>query len=315
MPAAGIDLTPREKLMSLDERKRCLDIFIKQLGITKLRFTGGEPTLSNQLVPLVAHARQAAGASLTSIGITSNGLLLSTQLDALVAAGLTSVNISLDSLHEQQFGLMTRRDGKQLYKVLAVVYEAIAKGLAVKINCVLMRGSNDAELGAFVALTKDVPLDVRFIELMPFDGNEWHKDKLVGYVEAVQRLASEHNIFLEKQTDAKSTNKHDTTKWYRASSQHLGRVGFISSMTKHFCAGCDRLRITADGKLKVCLFGEEGLSLLQSFRCSEPSKLSNEQIVQQIGAAVKKKKAALGGFGDAEMLAKTSNRPMITIGG
>lgn len=176
MPADGVNLTPRDQLLTFEERKRVIDIFA-HLGITKVRFTGGEPTLSKDLLPLIAACRNYD--TINSIGMTTNAILLSqTQIQNLVAAGLTSINISLDSLNAAKFAKMSRRDGKGMMKVLGAIYASVRAGLKVKVNCVLMRGINDDELTKFIDLTKDTNVDVRFIELMPFDGNEWSPSKV-----------------------------------------------------------------------------------------------------------------------------------------
>ena len=365
MPENGVDLTERDGLMTVDEQKRLISVFTK-LGVTKIRFTGGEPTLNKQLPELIRHASQcldlSGPMSYGTIGMTTNGLVLQSQLRNLADAGLTSVNISLDTLQPEKFASITRRDKKGLYKVLASIYAGLSiqhprRGpLAVKVNVVLMRGFNDDEIADFVEMTRHEQLDVRFIELMPFAGNKWSASSFMGYQEALERLQLGNEYTSSSSSSGSSTNRnrgksgnaanssgasdrfysgsggvgigeggvklvrddvefndpHDTTKWYRAEG-HKGRVGFITSMSNHFCGGCNRLRITADGKLKVCLFGEEGLSLRDTFR----SGATDEQVVSLIGQSVKGKKAVLGGHGTSspEELATKSNRPMILIGG
>lgn len=190
MPEHGVKLTAKERLMTLEERKRAISLFVDQ-GINKLRFTGGEPTVSNQLSELISFARER----ISFVAITSNGIMLRDQLRGLLDAGLTSVNISLDTLEEKKFAAITRRDGKLLRKVMASIYGAVAAGLPVKVNIVIMRGTNDDEMHRFVALTKDMPIDVRFIELMPFDGNEWSPTSFVGYLEIIDRLRMEQVPF------------------------------------------------------------------------------------------------------------------------
>ncbi len=275
-----------------------------------------------------------------SIGITTNGLVLTSQLDKLVNAGLTHVNISLDTLVPEKFATITRRESKSINKVLAAIYASIAKveefnnkvdgeglGLrSVKVNCVLMRGFNDDELSSFIRLSRDMPVDIRFIELMPFQGNQWEKEKMVTYIEAIDKLKEQGSFqyliiltrFLTRlltgvillKDSTSPIDKHDTTKWYRV-ADHKGRIGFITSMSNHFCSGCNRLRITADGKLKVCLFGDESLSLIDRLRDND----NDEEIIGHISAAVKRKKKALGGHTLANSLDAKTNRPMILIGG
>ena len=277
MPEDGVSLTPNDKLLTLAERKRLIDVFAG-LGVTKLRFTGGEPTVSKQLVELVQHARDIG--TIKSIGITTNGLNLKnrfalnsaaarfmgadgdqqTLLDALIASGMTNVNISLDTLDEDKFATITRRDKGGLARTLSAIYYAASKLStssssgdsnlrSVKVNCVLMRGINDCEVAAFVGLARELPIDVRFIELMPFSGNRWEREKFVPYTEVVEGLENAHGIQLAKWLpfeggSSSSSVRHDvdssdTTKWYSLRGG-AGRVGFITSMTSHFCSSCNR---------------------------------------------------------------------------
>eukprot|EP00605_Chrysophyceae_sp_TOSAG23-4_P001921 GSChrysophyteH1.ASY1.ANO1.2121.1 assembled CDS len=311
MPAEGVQLTPRTELPTLEERRRLIDIFI-HLGVKKLRFTGGEPTVSNQLLPLLQHCSPSV---IESMGITTNGFSLKRQLPKLVQAGLKSVNISLDSLQEEKFARLTRRSGSAMLRVLSSLYAAVDAGLKTKLNCVLMAGTNDDELGDFVMLTRDTPIDVRFIEFMPFDGNKWSSSGLMSYGDAIARLEHEHGIILEKEhLSSTGGNLHkdpnDTTKWFRAPG-HLGRVGFITTMTDHFCNSCNRLRLTADGMLKVCLFGQDQLNLVACLR----SGMSNGEVIKHVAEAIRRKDARLGGQANAIDLVNAENRSMIKIGG
>lgn len=195
MPEEGVTLTPSEQLMTLEERKRLISIFTG-LGVNKLRFTGGEPTVSKQLGDLIKHASGICATDgsrvLHSIGMTTNGLVLKDKLDGLIHNGLTSINISLDTLSASKFAAISRRDQKGHTRVLSAIYAAVAKGLPVKVNVVLMRGTNDMEIADFIQLTKEVKLDVRFIELMPFDGNEWSDEKFIGFHEVIDKMKAEH---------------------------------------------------------------------------------------------------------------------------
>eukprot|EP01039_Chlorochromonas_danica_P001297 gene1296-1416_t len=302
MPEHGVPLTANDRLMTTEERKKAISLFSK-LGVNKIRFTGGEPTVSNQLSELIAYTKQ----HVPTIGMTSNGILLSDRLRGLVQAGLSSVNISLDTLQEDKFGRITRRDGKLLRRVFSSIYKAVSLGLPVKVNCVVIRGLNDEEIADFARLTQELPVDCRFIEIMPFDGNEWNPQRFVSYREIIQRLLDQ-GIELNK---VNQLDRHDTTKWYRMNSTAMGRIGFISSMSSNFCGGCNRLRLTADGKLKVCLFGDDETDLLKPIR----EESSDDELAQIILQAVQRKKAALGGHPDLTDLAAARNRPMILIGG
>ena len=255
--------------------------------------------------------------------------MVKSQLIKLVEAGLTHINISLDTLIPEKFEAISRRDKRWLARVLSAVYAAIEAGLVVKINCVLIRGVNDDEIKSFVELSRESPVNVRFIELMPFDGNKWDDRKLITYFEMMDVL-KQQGIGLVREP---KKDPHDTTKWYRphylpdntqggrpdgptsgeseAHEAFEGRLGFITSMSSNFCGGCNRLRLTADGKIKVCLFGNDELNLLEALREGK----TNEEIIAMISGAVSKKEKALGGHKTLTDLAGSKNRPMILIGG
>ncbi len=190
--------------------------------------------------------------------------------------GLTHANISLDTLQHDKFQEITRRKGlSQVMKAIDHASELLPQG-NVKVNCVVMKGFNDNELRDFILLTKDKPVDIRFIEWMPFNDNGWNKDRFLSYDDMMRRITSDdHTIRGEQEASMQGLSAfdlvrledgpNDTTKWWQAPN-HVGRVGFITSMTQHFCGSCNRLRITADGQLKVCLFGSAEVSLIDSMR-------------------------------------------------
>jgi len=213
------------------------------------------------------------------------------------------VNLSLDSLVPSKFELITRRHGHE--RVLACLQAVLDSGFpSVKLNCVVTRGVNDDELLDFVALTRERPVNVRFIEYMPFDGNAWSSRKMVSYAEMLDRVRAAHPG-LERERDAAS----EVAKNYRLPG-HVGSVSFITSMSSHFCGGCNRLRLMADGALKVCLFGDAEVSLRDAMR----SGLSDADLGALITAALLRKKAAHAGIPVAQ-LASQPNRPMVRIGG
>lgn len=229
--------------------------------------------------------------------------LLSLSCPALRAAGLTAVNISLDSLVPAKFELLTRRLGHD--RVLASIDTALAAGFTpVKVNCVVMRGVNDDELLDFVALTRDRAINVRFIEYMPFDGNAWQPKKMVSYADMRAAVTAAHPD-VRRLDDAPD----EVAKNFRVPG-HVGTVSFITSMSAHFCAGCTRLRLLADGALKVCLFGATEVSLRDALR----GGADDAALRQLIGAAVRRKKAAHAGIPVAQ-LSSQPNRPMVRIGG
>jgi len=248
-------------------------------------------------------ARLGALPGLRDLGITSNGIVLAKKLPALRAAGLTAVNISLDSLVPAKFELLTRRQGHD--RVLASIDAALALGYApVKLNCVIMRGVNDDELLDFVALTKDRNINVRFIEYMPFDGNAWAAQKMVPYAE-MRGVVVQAHPGMARLDDLPD----EVAKNFRLPG-HVGSVSFITSMSSHFCAGCSRLRLLADGALKVCLFATAETSLRDPLRAGA----DDAALAEVVGAAVARKKLAHDGVPTAQLVRK-SNRAMIRIGG
>ncbi|KAJ5450233.1 Molybdenum cofactor biosynthesis protein 1 [Penicillium daleae] len=338
MPEEGIELSPPARLLTSPEIVYLSSLFVSQ-GVTKIRLTGGEPTVRKDIVPLMQDIGKLRQYGLRELCLTTNGISLHRKLDPMVEAGLTGVNLSLDTLDPFQFQIMTRRKGfdavmKSIDRILEM--NKAGAGIKLKINCVVMRGMNDREIVPFVELGREKPIEVRFIEYMPFDGNKWNKGKMFSYQEMLAVIREKYPN-LEKVQD----HKNDTSKTYQVPGFE-GRVGFITSMTHNFCGTCNRLRLTSDGNLKVCLFGNAEVSLrdiirkendgqpideaaanqLQlmetvqaAARLSDEGGLVNErerQILDIIGMAVKRKKAKHAGMGQLENM---KNRPMILIGG
>ncbi|KAL7334913.1 hypothetical protein PS15p_200469 [Mucor circinelloides] len=278
MPEEGVPLTPDDQLLRKEEILRLARLFVSQ-GVTKIRLTGGEPTVRPDIIELVQHLGQLKQHGLQSLAMTSNGIALKRKLPALVEGGLDTLNVSLDTLDPHLFQIMTRRKGFD--KVTGAIDEAVRLGMPhVKINTVVMRGVNDQEVLNFAAYTKENPVNVRFIEYMPFDGNKWNRDKLVPFKELIDRIETIYG-----RLDKLGDGMNDTTKHYQVPG-YQGKLGFITSMTEHFCGTCNRLRITADGNIKVCLFGNAEVSLRDMIRQGK----TDEELLEIIGAAVKKKK-------------------------
>ncbi|KAL6964799.1 GTP 3',8-cyclase, mitochondrial [Sarracenia purpurea var. burkii] len=298
MPAEGVDLTPSPRLLSQKEIIRLANLFVSS-GVDKIRLTGGEPTIRKDIEEICLQLSNLNG--LKTLAMTTNGITLARKLPKLKECGLSALNISLDTLIPAKFEFMTRRKGHE--RVMESINAAIDFGYnPVKVNCVVMRGFNDDEICDFVELTREKPINVRFIEFMPFDGNVWNVKKLVPYSEMLDRVD-------KRFTGLNRIQDHptDTAKNFRIDG-HLGTVSFITSMTEHFCAGCNRLRLLADGNFKVCLFGPSEVSLRDPLRHGA----DDNELKQIIGAAVKRKKVSHSGMFD---IAKTPNRPMIHIGG
>lgn len=340
MPEEGVPQSPQRELLTTPEIVLLSSVFVSQ-GINKIRLTGGEPTIRKDILPLMQQLGNLRPYGLRELCLTTNGIALHRKLEGMVEAGLTGVNLSLDTLDPFQFQIMTRRKGfdavmRSMDKVLEL--NRHGAGIKLKINCVVMRGVNDREILPFIEMTREKDIEIRFIEYMPFDGNKWNKNKMVSYSEMLDRIREKYpNV--EKVQD----HKNDTSKTWRIPG-FAGKMGFITSMTHNFCGTCNRLRITSDGNLKVCLFGNAEVSLRDILRESnsgdpieaeayeamkqiemtrrqtmltEPARPlglapNEQQLLDIIGMAVKRKKEKHAGIGELEHM---KNRPMILIGG
>ncbi|KAI9887106.1 MAG: hypothetical protein M1823_001096 [Watsoniomyces obsoletus] len=333
MPEEGVPLSPPAHLLTTPEIQYLSSLFVRQ-GVTKIRLTGGEPTVRRDILPLMHGIGSLRDHGLRELCITTNGLTLHRKLESMLDAGLTGINLSLDTLDPFQFQVMTRRDGfEAVQRSIDRILELKTHGaqIKLKINCVVMRGMNDREIIPFVELGREKDLEVRFIEYMPFDGNRWKHNKMMSYREMLDVIRGRFPDF-EKVLD----QPNDTSKTYRVPG-FAGRVGFITSMTHNFCGTCNRLRITGDGNLKVCLFGNAEVSLRDMLRevpkdgdvsSSEAlpemripnddgvqiarGSIQEQELLDLIGMAVQRKKAKHAGV---DALAGMKNRPMILIGG
>ena len=291
----------REELMTRVEIATIARLFVERYGITKIRLTGGEPLVRPDAVDIV---RDMAALGV-SLGLTTNALTLHRHLDGLSAAGLKNINISLDTFDAERFKQIARRDGFDT--VRANILLALESGLRVKVNMVVMRGVNDDELLRFVEFTRDHDVHVRFIEFMPFAGNKWGRERVYTYAEMLGHIGSVHSF--EKLND----DPHSTAKAYRVPSWP-GTFAVISTVTEPFCGDCDRLRLTAEGKMRNCLFSREETDLLSALR-------RGEDIAPLIEKNVLAKHAMLGGLpqfkpeSQEEVLHDLSARPMVSIGG
>lgn len=338
MPEEGVPQSPPAELLTTPEIFLLASTFVSQ-GVTKIRLTGGEPTVRRDILPLMHKIGSLRSQGLRQLCITTNGISLHRKLDSMVEAGLTGVNLSLDTLDPWQFQILTRRKGfdavmKSMNQILEM--NKVGAGIKLKINCVVMRGMNEKEIIPFIELGRHQDLEVRFIEYMPFDGNKWSKGKMFSYEEMLNIIRAKYPT-LRKAQD----HKNDTSKTYEIPG-FAGRIGFITSMTHNFCGTCNRLRITSDGNLKVCLFGNAEVSLRDILRKSNNgnpideeafeamekieanrrnsvdsstpfARTQNEQeLLHVIGMAVGRKKAKHAGMGELENM---KNRPMILIGG
>ncbi|RZM29957.1 MAG: GTP 3',8-cyclase MoaA [Pedobacter sp.] len=298
MPDEDYDFTPASRLMQTDEIVHLARVFVAE-GVKKIRLTGGEPLVRKDAAKIIT----ALAALPIELTLTTNATRLHDFIDVLVTAKIKSVNISLDTLQADKFMLVTRRD---LFKqVMANIQLLLTAGIQVKINVVVMKDFNDQEINDFIAWTKDTPVDIRFIEFMPFSGNRWTSNQVISQ-EQILNIVEREYAFRPLKGDI-----HDTAQTYLIAG-HEGRFSIISTMTKPFCAGCNRMRLTADGKLKNCLFSVGETDLLQPLR-------RGEDVLPLIHENIKGKAKELGGqFTNAleQIEALTiQNRSMITIGG
>uniref|UniRef100_A0A9J2P6R7 Radical SAM core domain-containing protein n=1 Tax=Ascaris lumbricoides TaxID=6252 RepID=A0A9J2P6R7_ASCLU len=275
MPEEGVPLSPSHNLLNADEIVRLATIFAAS-GVTKIRLTGGEPTLRKDIVDIVGRLASIPG--INQVGMTTNGIALRQKLEALASVGLSKLNISLDTLNEAKYMIITRRNG--FNKVMRSIELAESIFDQVKINNVVIRGINDEELTDFVSLTEFRNLDVRFIEYMPFGGNKFELRKMVPYKEMLKTIDKKFPMIVKLKDLPSDTSKAYSVQGFR------GKFGFISSMSEHFCASCSRLRITADGNLKVCLHGNSEVSLRDALR----GGASDKQIEAIVRDALSRKK-------------------------
>ncbi|KAF1927106.1 molybdenum cofactor biosynthesis prote [Didymella exigua CBS 183.55] len=339
MPEEGVPLSPPAAMLTTPEIVYLSSLFVSQ-GVTKIRLTGGEPTVRRDIVPLMQQIGRLRPSGLRELALTTNGIALHRKLDALVDAGLTAVNLSLDTLDPFQFQIMTRRNGfdaviKSIDRILEM--NRVGANVKLKVNCVVMRGLNEREMLPFVDMGRDKDLEVRFIEYMPFGGNKWSENKMISFQDMVDTIRVAHPGLARL-----PGHKNDTSKTYQVPG-FVGRVGFISSMTNDFCSSCNRLRITSDGALKVCLHGNDEVSLRDLLRADNNGdpiddaaferirqmeqdrhngRLAAEttlgwgprerKLLEVIARAVQRKPEK---HADMDQLAAMPNRPMILIGG
>ena len=301
MPEDGIQLTPKSHLLTADEIISIAETFVN-LGVTKIRLTGGEPLVRKDAAAIILRLGKL-GVNLT---ITTNGILVSSFIKTFKEAGIKTVNISIDSLIKDKFNTITRRDYFDI--IQKNIDLLLQEKFNVKLNVVLIKLFNDNEILDFIAVTKNKNIQVRFIEFMPFNGNQWYKSKLVSYAEIMETVQSEYAF---SEINRLQDSPNDTAKNYKINS-HQGSFAIISSVTNPFCSTCNRIRLTADGKLKNCLFSNSETALLETLR-------AGNSIIPLIEQNLLSKKAVRGGMDDdlkfqnPDLFSK--NRSMITIGG
>jgi cyclic pyranopterin phosphate synthase len=294
MPAEGLPWLPAPELLTDDEIVRLVGVAVS-LGVRTVRLTGGEPLIRPGLPSLVSRL-----AELVDLSLTTNGLGLTKLAQPLVDAGLRRVNVSLDTLRQERFLALTRRD--RLHDVIDGLAAAAAAGLdPVKVNTVLMRGVNDDEAGELLEWCLERGYELRFIEQMPLDPqHSWDRHAMVTAQEILERLSAHHVLTPAERGTAPAE------VWLVDGGP--ARVGVVGSVTRPFCGTCDRIRLTADGQLRTCLFATEESDLRTALRAGA----TDEELAVRMTVAVRAKKAGHG-IDDPEFLQPA--RPMSAIGG
>jgi len=296
MPEEGIDPMDKPRLMTLDEIVRIAGVY-QQLGVDTVRLTGGEPLVRKNFGTLV---EQLAAMKL-ELKLTTNGILLDKYLPTFERVGLRKINLSLDTLDKAKSVFITKRDYYD--RIMENLRSSLEMGMNVKLNVVLIKGVNDNEINDFVRLTRERDLVVKFIEFMPFKGNRWDWSKGVSKAEILEKVEKEFG-----QVVTLPNPRHSTSTNFKVEG-HRGSFGIVSTITQPFCGECNRIRLTADGKMKNCLFATAETDLLTPLR-------AGMDIGPIILDSIKAKKFSRDGM-DVRMEAEhyEQNRSMISIGG
>ncbi|HMT28104.1 MAG TPA: GTP 3',8-cyclase MoaA [Bacteroidia bacterium] len=285
-------------MMTVGEIEAIAAVFVKA-GVRKIRITGGEPLVRKDAGEII----EQLGNLGVQLAITTNGSRIDAFIESFSRARLKSVNVSLDSLNASTFSKLTNKNDFE--KVYANINLLLSLNYHVKVNMVVMNGYNDHEIADFVEWTRNTPIHIRFIEFMPFPGNHWKPEKLMTYKEILKSIEY-HHPDINKLED----HPNDTTKKYQVKG-YAGTFAVISTMSEPFCSGCNRLRLTADGKMRNCLFSKTETDLLTPFR-------EGVDILPLIQGGLAGKHFKLGGNTDADWGLKetvSDKRSMMGIGG
>lgn len=300
MPVDGIALSPKSHIMTYEEIYTIAKAFVAN-GVTKIRLTGGEPLVRKDVALIMENLARLP----VELTITTNGVIVNKFIETFKKCGIKSINVSLDSLSANKNESITRRN--YFKKVYDNIQLLVKEGFEVKLNCVLIKGFNDNEIIDFIELTKVQPIQIRFIEFMPFDGNKWNMEKLVSLEEVLKQVYSHYDMsrFVRLNDKPNDTAKNYQIKGYK------GAFAVISSVTNPFCDGCNRIRLTANGQLKNCLFSTTESDLLTPLR-------EGRSIASVIKKVVLSKKKIRNGMDTLDKFKDPNshnNRSMITIGG
>ncbi len=298
MPNGKVSCLANERLMQVDEIEEIAKVFVG-LGVKKIRLTGGEPLVRNGVEDIIRRLSVLP----VALTLTTNGARLRKFIGLFKESGIHSVNVSLDSLNPEVFNTITQRDTfQEVWKNIQLLIE---NNIRVKLNTVAIAGTIEKELYDFIELTRELPLHVRFIEFMPFAGNHWQNGKVITARQMLDLAATRYDMV--KLND----EPHATAKKYKVIG-HEGTIAFITTMSEHFCGECNRIRLTADGKIKNCIFGKNEIDILGVYR-------KGESVETLIRKSIADKQAVMGGqFVNGYRKTdpkKIENRSMIQIGG
>jgi len=290
MPEEGIHYLPQRELLSFGEIERLVRL-LASLGISKIRLTGGEPFVRTDLMELIKMISETPG--IKEFHLTTNGVLTAPHIPELRKMGIASVNLSLDTVDRERFRLITRRD--EVEKVIETYRLLLEHQIPVKINAVVMEGKNIEDIIPLIELGRDHPVSVRFIEEMPFNGEGSHYTSLKWTYKRIVDYIKEHYSDLRKIEDSQnSTAYHYQVPGYK------GNIGVIAAFSRTFCGTCNRIRITAQGELKTCLYDDGVMNIRNLLR----SGISDDQLITEFGRAFGQR--AKDGF-EAEQKKKKSS--------
>ena len=277
MPETGNNWLSRSELLSWEEMLRLCSVMVG-MGISKIRITGGEPFVRKDIMAFLAELLALNG--LDELTITTNGVVTAPLVPELKRLGIRSVNLSLDTLDRQRFVDITHRD--ELDKVLETMHTLIAHDIKVKINVVVMEGKNTQDIAPLVALTKDLPVSMRFIEEMPFNGGAQHYATLAWDHMRILQEIKQHYPTLQKITDPANSTSYN----YQVPG-HKGDAGIIAAYTRSFCGTCNRIRLTPQGTLKTCLYDNGGTNLKDLLRNGATDEAVHAAIVHAVSGKAK----------------------------
>lgn len=290
-------------VLSFEEMLRLIKIFVVNLNFSKIRFTGGEPLVRKNIMYFFERLADFKKETPFELCLTTNGILLNENVEKLKKYGLDKINISIDSLNSERYFQIT--GSRSLENVLRAVEEIEKFGYSpIKINAVVMKGINDDEVFDFVNLVRERNIVVRFIEYMPFSSNNWQSDLFISKDELLTRIRESYNIEIDPDCKPGVADEYKINGF-------KGRIGFISSISDHFCDDCNRLRITATGNLKLCLFSKSDSELSLSYLLRN-SFFSDEAIAARIALHIQNKEKA---HPSLEEIISLKDNNMLSIGG